>query len=157
MSILDIIILVFIAVGAVTGLRRGLLSQLAGIVGLVVGLLVARAMYIPLASRFVGETGADMTVASIISFLLIWILVPIVLSLLATLLGKALDAVGLGFLNRLSGALFGALKMTLICGLIFMAIDYLDTGHVVITKKAVAGSSVYPYVTGTLEWFKNLF
>lgn len=130
---------------------------MAGIVGLVVGLLVARAMYMPLAARFAGETGADMTVASIISFLLIWVLVPVVLSLVATLLSKALSAVGLGFINRLSGALFGALKMIIISGLILMAIDYLDTGHVVITKKAVADSTVYPYVTGTLEWFKNLF
>ena len=43
MTTIDIIILVFLGIGLVSGFMRGFLKQLASIVGLIAGLLVARA------------------------------------------------------------------------------------------------------------------
>ena len=45
MNPIDIIILVFIGIGTVWGMTKGFVRQLSSLVGLVVGLLVARALF----------------------------------------------------------------------------------------------------------------
>ena len=45
MEVIDIIILVLIGIGAISGLMRGSIKQLAQIVGFVAGLLLARGMF----------------------------------------------------------------------------------------------------------------
>lgn len=45
MTVLDWIIVAIISIGAILGFTKGFIRQLASIVGLVVGLLVARALF----------------------------------------------------------------------------------------------------------------
>ena len=45
MQVIDIIILILVLAGAIVGFRKGFIKQLASLVGLVVGLLAAKALY----------------------------------------------------------------------------------------------------------------
>lgn len=51
MTTIDIIILVIVGAGAVLGFMKGFLKQLAGLLGLVAGLLLAKALYATVAER----------------------------------------------------------------------------------------------------------
>ena len=51
MTTIDIIILTLLGIGAVTGFMKGFLKQLAGLLGLVAGLLVAKALYATVAEQ----------------------------------------------------------------------------------------------------------
>ena len=126
MEVIDIIILVLIGVGVIQGLMKGSVKQLAQIVGFVAGLLLARALFGTVAEQLAPALGTSITIAQILSFVLIWVAVPIGCSLVASVLTKALDVINLGWLNRLAGALLGAVKIMLLVGLGIYVLEYLD-------------------------------
>ena len=103
MEVIDIIILILIGVGVIQGLMKGSIKQLAAIAGFVAGLLLARALFGTVAQQLAPALGTSITIAQILSFILIWVAVPIGCSLVASVLTKALDVINLGWLNRLAG------------------------------------------------------
>ncbi len=104
MQVIDIIILVLLLAGAVMGFRKGFIKQLAALAGLFVGLLAAKALYSVVGEKLIGTVTSNPTFAHILAFVLIWIVVPIVFTMVASLLTKALEVIALGWLNRLLGA-----------------------------------------------------
>ena len=126
-----------VGLGAVVGFSKGFIRQLASVVGLVAGLLVARALYASVGEKLAMETGTSLTFARGLAFLLIWLVVPVGLSLAATLLIKAVDSIHLGFVNRWLGAGLGALKYILLISLVIALIEYIDSEDSLIqsTKK----------------------
>ena len=74
---------------------KGFIRQLASILGLVVGLLAAKALYATLAEKLCPTVTDSMTVAQVLAFIVIWIAVPMKFTLVATLLTKALEAISL--------------------------------------------------------------
>ena len=92
MTTLDIIILVILGLGILLGLIKGALKQLAGLLGLVVGLLAAKALYATVAQEVFSRVTDNMTVAQMLSFLAIWVVVPLLFWVVACVLTKAMDA-----------------------------------------------------------------
>ena len=143
MEIIDIIILVLIGVGVISGLMKGSLKQLAQIVGFVAGLLLARALFGTVAEQLAPALGTSITIAQILSFILIWVAVPIGCSLVASVLTKALNVINLGWLNRLAGALLGAVKVMLLVGLGIYVLEYIDPKSEMISKATKRTSLLY--------------
>ena len=143
MGVIDIIILVFIAIGVIQGLIKGSLKQLAVIVGLIAGLLLARALFGILAEQLAPVLGTSITVAQILSFILVWVAVPLGCSLIASVLTKALEVINLGWLNRLFGALLGAVKVMLLVGLGIYVLEYIDPKSEMISKTTKNASLLY--------------
>ena len=114
METLDWIIIAVIAIGAILGFMKGFLNQLASIVGLIAGLVVARALFVSVGKRLAAEMGASVTFSQILAFVIIWMLVPIGLCIIAGMLTKALDVIRLGFVNRWLGAGLGVIKYGLL-------------------------------------------
>ncbi len=142
MTGLDMVILIVIAIGALMGWMKGFLRQGASILGLIVGLLAARMLYMPLAEKLSPVTDS-MTAAQILSFLAIWIIVPILFTVVAFLLSHALDLISLGWINRLLGMVLGALKYTLFIMLAIHVLDYLDEEDKVINRTSKEESMFY--------------
>lgn len=119
MNALDILILAVVLVGFVKGLMCGFFRQVVSIVGFLAGLWVAFMLYSALGDWIAPYIGSDVSVGRALAFILLWIGVPVGLSLLAYMLTKAVETVKLGGLNRLGGALLGGLKymMFLSCAL----------------------------------------
>ena len=143
MEVIDIIILVLIGIGVINGLMRGSIKQLAQIVGFVAGLLLARGMCGVVAEQLAPALGTSITIAQILSFILIWVAVPIGCSLIASVLTKALNVVNLGWLNRLAGALLGAVKLMLLIGLGIYVLEYIDPKSEMISKTTKRASVLY--------------
>ena len=143
MEVIDIIILVLVGVGIIQGLMKGFLKQLAAIVGLVAGLLIARALFGVVAEHLVDALGTSVTIAQILSFILIWVVVPLICVLVASVLTKALDAIHLGWLNRLLGGLSGAVKVMLLIGLAIHVLEYIDRKSEIIGETKKEASALY--------------
>ena len=105
-----ILILAVVLVGFVKGLMCGFFRQVVSIVGFLAGLWVAFMLYSVLGDWIAPYIGSDVSVGRALAFILLWIGVPVGLSLLAYMLTKAVETVKLGGLNRLGGALLGGLK-----------------------------------------------
>lgn len=143
MAAIDIIILAMIGVGAIGGLQKGFVKQMASIVGLIAGLLVARALFGTVAERLEPALGTSTTVAQVLAFVLIWVAVPLGFALVASLLTKALDAVHLGWLNRWLGSGLGALKYMILIGLAIHVMEYMDPKDEIISQTKKKESVLY--------------
>ncbi|MBP1615608.1 MAG: hypothetical protein H6Q13_3056 [Bacteroidetes bacterium] len=143
MTIIDSIILIVIALGAFLGFRKGFVRQLASILGLIVGLLAAKALYVSLADKICPTLTESMTLAQIMAFLAIWIVVPLLFGMLALLITKTMEAISLGWLNQLLGAGLGALKYLLILALFVGVIEFIDTGNHLISQTKKTKSVLY--------------
>lgn len=122
---------------------KGSLKQLAVIVGLIAGLLLARALFGMLAEQLAPVLGTSITVAQILSFILVWVAVPLGCSLIASVLTKALEVINLGWLNRLFGALLGAIKVMLLVGLGIYVLEYIDPKSEMVSKTTKNASLLY--------------
>ena len=143
MEVIDIIILILIGVGVIQGLMKGSMKELASVVGFVAGLLLARALFGTVAEQLVPALNTSITVAQILSFILIWVAVPIGCSLVASVLTKALEVVHLGWLNRLAGAMLGAVKMMLLVGIGIYVLEYIDPKSEMVSKTTKKASVLY--------------
>lgn len=102
---IDWIVLAVAAWGAIRGFMRGLVVELASLVGIVVGLWAA--------VRFndrVAEWLGLSPEREVLSFVVTFLGVLIALNLLARAITAALDIVQLGLLNKLAGTLFGTIR-----------------------------------------------
>ena len=143
MTTIDVIILILVGLGVVQGLMKGAIKQLAVVVGFIAGLLLARALFGMLAERIAPMIGASMTVAQVLSFFIIWIIVPIGCGWIASVITSALDVIHLGWLNRLLGGIIGAVKVMLFVALVIHAIEYIDTKEEFISKSNKEVSLLY--------------
>ena len=143
MTTIDIIMLIALGAGVIIGFMKGFIRQLASILGLIVGLLAAKALYTSLAVKLCPTVTDSMTVAQILAFVIIWIAVPLIFTLVASVLTKAMEAVSLGWLNRLLGAGLGALKYLLLVSLVVCVIQFIDTDSQLISQTKKEESLLY--------------
>ena len=143
MTTIDIIILIALGAGVIIGFMKGFIRQLASILGLIVGLLAAKRLYTYLAEKLCPTVTDSMTVAQILAFVIIWIAVPLIFTLVASVLTKAMEAVSLGWLNRLLGAGLGALKYLLLVSLVVCVIQFIDTDSQLISQTKKEESLLY--------------
>ena len=143
MTTIDIIILIALGAGVIIGFMKGFIRQLASILGLIVGLLAAKALYTSLAVKLCPTVTDSMTVAQILAFVIIWIAVPLIFTLVASVLTKAMEAVSLGWLNRLLGAGLGALKYLFLVSLVVCVIQFIDTDSQLISQTKKEESLLY--------------
>lgn len=143
MNILDFIILVLFVWGAISGLLKGFIKQLATLLGIIVGLLAAKALYVMVAEEYLSKITDSATVAQILAFVLIWIGVPFLFALFATILTRAMEAISLGWLNRLLGAGLGALKFLLVGSLLVSVFEFIDSDNRIVEKNIKDESVLY--------------
>jgi membrane protein required for colicin V production len=143
MNGIDWLILIMMGIGILTGVMQGFVKQLASLVGLVAGLLVARALFGVAGEWLAPEIGTSVTVAQIIAFVLIWVLVPLGFTIAAAILSRALSVVHLGWVNRWLGSGLGLLKYLMIVGLFIHAIEYIDPHSQLVNAEKKQGSVFY--------------
>ena len=150
MEIIDIIILVLLVIGFISGLKDGLVKQAAGLIGLVAGLLLGKKLYLFVAAQLTPLLGMSERTTQIVAFVLILIVVPLLFSLVAWLISKLLKGVGLGWINRLLGGVAGAVEYALFVGLVITAIESFDfMGHLLSREKKEASVLYYPIYNAT--------
>lgn len=107
---LDIFIGIVLVFALVRGMMNGLIKEIASTIGFLLGLLVAATCYETL-GEYLTVDGSEVNMfTSIVAFLLLWIIVPIIFGLLATLITKALDLTVLGIANRIGGGILSMAK-----------------------------------------------
>ena len=121
MSYLDLFFGVVIAWGAYSGFSKGLIKELASILGVIFGIFLAKNYYpyldIKLKPIFESEAGF----ISILSAILIFLFTIMVFKIIARFLTKFLKIIALGLLNRIIGSVFGIFKtILLLCILVFI-------------------------------------
>ncbi len=122
MTPLDWIIAAILLLAILQGLREGLIVAAISLVSLVAGVIVA-GRYWWVALGAVKVFVHTLWLAELISFFLVALLTMVGLTLVARLLRRAVNAIGLGWLDRLLGGAFGLLRggLLVVLGFIIVA------------------------------------
>ena len=121
MNLFDCFLIAILAYSTVVAFVRGIILELFSLGGLVAGILVASWNYNHVAV-VLGHLITTPAIAQIVAFLLIIIGVMVLCALLGRALNRTAHAIGLGFFDRLLGALFGFARGCLLGVAILMAI-----------------------------------
>jgi membrane protein required for colicin V production len=116
----DWFLIIVLILSTVMAFMRGIIRSLLSLAGIVFGILIASWNYLAFAV-WLHRWILNFTVAEVVAYVTILIVVSILATMLASALSKAVSAVGLGFLDRLFGAVFGLFRGFLIGVAVMMA------------------------------------
>lgn len=128
MNSLDVLIAAIMAFGLIRGVFRGLVREVASIVGVSGGFFVAYHYY-PRLAGLLAPWIANPAYLKITSFLVVFFLVMVVVGVVAVIAKYLLNLAFLGWVDRIGGALFGALKGGLVgCVIVIVLTAFLPQG-----------------------------
>ena len=143
MSYLDVFLSLIIAWGAYNGFSKGLVNELASVLGVISGIFLAKNFYphldIKLKSIFESEAGF----ISILSAMIIFLFSILIFKVIAKLLTKFLKLIALGLLNRIIGAFFGIIKSVLLLCIVIYIFSKINNITSVINDATLNQSFVY--------------
>lgn len=143
--LIDIIFISMIVLAVFKGLKNGLIVAIFSIVGWILGLLAAF-RFSDLAAEYLKDNvDVSPRILSIISFILVFSIVMLLVSLGAKLIEKMVDLTLMGWLNRLGGIFFYVLLYTLI----FSVMIFFAERMRLLNEETISSSKVY-------EWVKPL-
>lgn len=120
MNWVDIVVGAFMILFLVAGTRRGFIREVTGFVGLVLAFVLAIAGAQIWAVMIADQLHFHPSVATVVSFILIFVLVFLLSRAAGGLIFKLIRKTPLGLLDRIGGSIIGLLKGGLILSLIFL-------------------------------------
>lgn len=148
MNYFDVLLLGILALFSVRGAVRGLLDEVAGLVGLVLGVYFAGLFYTPLGARM-APAFREASWAYALAYGLILVGAMLVVALCARVLHKVMKVAYADWINHTAGAVVGALKGLLACVIIVALLDFFLQG-----ADFVRQSQVAPHIRTVTTWVK---
>jgi len=140
---LDIVLLLPLVVGLIVGIIRGLIAELNALLALVLGVVAARVWGANLALWLHKTCDWSNNISNLLAYVLIFLAVAILLTLLGKAFQKLLKAIKLGWVNHLFGAVFGTLKWAVIMLAIVFVVGKLDQQFQFISGELKQKSIIY--------------
>ncbi len=143
MSFLDIVIGLLLIYGLYKGLKNGLFIELASIIALIAGIYGA-IHFSYIAGDYLSKNMEwNVRYINLVAFIITFIIIVLVVHLAGKLLTKVADFAMLGLLNKLAGAIFGALKVAVILGALLVFFDRANSSIHFIKKESLEESVLY--------------
>lgn len=146
MSTVDIIIILILLWGAWRGWHSGFVKEVFSACGFVAGLVLAALFYSVLGEHLAPALGSGSKAsfaASVMAFILIWVVVPILFGVVANVLTKGVKTLCLGLPNSVLGMLVGVAKYFILISVVFSAMSYVG----ILSEEKRQESLLYPYIT----------
>jgi membrane protein required for colicin V production len=141
MNTQDIVFCVILGFLGIRGIFRGLVKEVASILGLVMGFVLANTFHAELAPMLEKPLGGP-GLANLAAYLGIFLGTVAAIFLAATLIRKILRAIMLGWVDSIAGGALGLFKGALLCSIIVMALTaFLPAKAEILTQ-----SQIVPYV-----------
>ena len=129
MNPFDMVIVVVLSFCLIRGFFRGLIKELASIVGVLAGFYAAYTYY-PLLQGVFTQWVSNSAYRSVLSFLLIFCGIFIIIGIVGVIIKYLLNIVFLGWVDRICGAGFGIVKAFLIVSVLMIALTaFLSRGR----------------------------
>jgi membrane protein required for colicin V production len=143
MNWIDLVIVIILGMAMVNGFINGLVKEVASLAALILGIWGA--------IRFSGYTAEklydffDMSgkYVGIIAFLITFGIIVVIIHFIGILADKIINAVALGFINRLLGIVFALLKSILIMSVLFVVLNAIDARRPFLPRERIEESVFY--------------
>ena len=159
MNTLDVIVIICLGYGLISGLIKGFIVEVSGVIAIFFGVLGAF-KFASLFTQFILKYVAlDPKIVKGICFLILFIGIVYGISLLAKMITKTLQIIALGLLNRIMGGLFGLIKWLVIISSLVLVFNQIESVISFIPQAYIAESIAYTYFVdlGILlfDWLLN--
>ena len=144
MNFIDILVLVAVGYGAFKGFRNGMIYEIAGLLGLVVGIWAGLRLAFIFADYYKEHFELPGKWIPLLAFMTAFLLGMGGVWLAGRIANGLVNTVQLGVVNTAAGAVFGALKWAFVVGTFLSLIG----NSMVLPKEVQESSATYPYVTG---------
>lgn len=152
MNFLDAVIAVPLIYGAYKGWQKGLIFEIAMILGLIIGVYIGfkfSGLVYDLLAKAIPE---HKNVLNIISFLIVFGAILLIFIFYARLMEAVLKIASLNVFNKISGSILGMIKFALAVSVIFWLLKPLEGFADIIPKKSRDESLLYGYVLKTASF-----
>ena len=122
MNFFDILTLVALVWAVVSGWRSGFVSQLLGLLGIILGIVLSLRYGTAVGEMF----NIDARFSVVAGFLITFVATLIIATLIARLIAKVLSFVGLGWVNTLLGIVLSIIKGLIVLSMLYAAIFALN-------------------------------
>ncbi len=146
MNYLDIILGIGLLLGLYTGIKNGLLIEIASLLALILGVYGAIHFSFYAAEYLEGQTNWEPATLNLIAFVVTFIVIVLIITLAGKLLTKLAKIIMLGVLNRILGGVFGVIKSAFILSVILMFTRSIATGFDILKEETKETSVLYPFV-----------
>jgi membrane protein required for colicin V production len=146
LNYIDIILLIVWILAVIEGLSKGLIKQVFGILALILACYFSFHFSGFAADRIVEWFGWNGDGLKIVAFVATFVIVVIVVALLGRLLDRLLKIVLLGWLNRLTGAIFGWIKWNILLVILSYVLTLINDYAPFLPTEAFEASRLYPVV-----------
>jgi membrane protein required for colicin V production len=164
MGFLDIILGVLLAFALYKGIRNGLFVELASLVSLLAGIYFAVKFSSFMRDILIGYVKWNPNTIQVVAFILTFIAVVVVVTILGKFLTGIADFAFLGWLNKLGGGFFRVLKTILIISIVFAIFEKINYNNILAKKETLDNSLFYNPIQKTAgymypslkEWYGSL-
>jgi membrane protein required for colicin V production len=143
MNYIDIVIIVVLAVAMVRGFINGLVKEVASLAALILGIWGAIRFSSFTAGKLYDYFDMSGKYVGIISFLITFGIIVIIIHFIGLLVDKLMQAVALGFINKLLGIVFGLFKSVLIMSVVLVVLNAIDARRPFLPKEKIEQSMLY--------------
>ncbi len=151
MNYLDIIIAIILLLFGVKGFRKGLIIEVVTLLAFAVGIYGAMHFSDFTAEHLKEFMEINPKYLNTTAFVLTFILLVILVNIIGRMVTKLIQAMNLGFFNKLGGALFGMAKGVLLCSIMVMVLNNFQLIGIV-KSEVREQSKLYPYIEETVPY-----
>ena len=142
MNPFDILVSIIFGFCLIRGIFRGLVKELSSIIGVITGYYAAYSYY-PHVAKFLSKWISVVDYSRLIGFLVIFIGVFLIISILGVIIKYLMSIAFLGWTDRISGGIFGLIKGLLIASVLFIVFTTFLSKNASLVKDSV----VAPYLS----------
>jgi membrane protein required for colicin V production len=155
---------VLLAFAFYKGIRNGLFVELASLVSLLAGIYFAVKFSSFIRDILMGYVKWNPNTIQVVAFILTFIAVVVLVTIIGKFLTGIADFAFLGWLNKLGGGFFRVLKTILIISIVFAVFEKINYNHILAKKETLDNSLFYSPIQKTAgymypslkEWYSSL-
>ena len=162
--ILDILFVILLVFAVIKGFQRGLIVGIFSFVAIIVGLAAAIKLSAVVADYLGETTTVSKQWLPALSFLLVFLLVVLLIRLGANLLQRSVEAVMMGWANRLGGIVFYLAIYTIVYSILLFYATQLKLLSPETAGQSIVYSTIAPWGPGIIDaigavlpFFKDMF
>jgi membrane protein required for colicin V production len=141
MNLFDIFLILIVLFFVIRGIFRGLIKEITSFIGVACGYYAAYSYY-SLLARPLTTWVSHPDYCNILSFLIIFVAVTLIISILGVIIKYLLNISPLGWIDRACGAVLGFTKSVLILAVVLIGL----TSFLPKEGDIVQGSAISPYI-----------
>jgi membrane protein required for colicin V production len=139
----DILFILIFIWAAIRGFTRGFIMQLTTLLALIIGIYFAIWFSGYISAIIQNKSGTEGGYLPIISFAITFLIIVIGVNLFGKLIGRLVEAIGLGTVNRLLGVLFGIIKYAILISAILTILNAFNSRLRFLPEDRIKESHLY--------------